>query len=97
DKRLRFAGKVGAQFRIPIGIRQRPFVAPGEEAGMTDGMHKDRNRRQRLAVVEPQHLYSRIVRTVGVQTEYGPTVDHLAAIDAEADLVLAIADGDGPQ
>ena len=61
---------------------------------MTDRMHHHRHRRQRLAVVEAQHLHARIVRAVRIQAHHRAAVDGLAAIDAEADAIFAVADAD---
>ena len=59
-------------------------------------MHHDRQWIERLPVVESQHFDTWIVRPIRVESHNGTAVDHLAAIDAEADLVLAVTDRHRP-
>ncbi len=58
---------------------------------MTDGMHHYRQRSQRSAVVKTQHFDALIIRAFRIQADNGSTVDHLATVDVEPDLVFAIA------
>src|SRR5581483_5454134 len=91
-KRLCLSWKVGTHLWISVRIRLRPFVTPRKEAWMADGVHDDGHGSERATVVEPQHFDTWIVGAVGVKPNHGATVDHLAAVDAECDLVLSIAD-----
>ena len=61
---------------------------------MTYRVHQHRHRRQRFAVIKTQHLDSWIIRPLRVQTHHRKTVDGLAAVDAKADAILAIANVD---
>lgn len=61
------------------------LVAPRKEARMTDGVHDHGQRRERAAIIEPQHFDPRIVRAVGVEADDGAAVDHLPAVNAEFD------------
>jgi hypothetical protein len=64
---------------------------------VADGVHEHGERGEGAAVVEAQHFHAGIVRPVGVQAHDGAAIDDFAAVDTEADLVLAIAHGDGAQ
>jgi hypothetical protein len=58
-------------------------------------VHQDGHRVETLAIVEPQHLYAPVARTVGIQPHDRLAGDHCAAIDVEIDLVFAIANAHG--
>ena len=59
---------------------------------MTHRVHDYRHGRERLAIIEAQHLHALIVWAFGIQTHHRAPIDDFAAVDAKADAVLAIAD-----
>lgn len=95
DESLGLAGKIGAHLWITFRVGRRALVAPREKARVAHGVHQHRQRGERLAVVEAQHLDARVVGAVGIQPHHGAAVDGQAPVDAEADTVLAVADRDG--